>query len=249
LSKVAQKFHLDVSTIVWANNISDVNQLAVGKELIILPVDGIFHQIAKNDTLDSIAKKYKVQKDNIISQNKLDARKLVAGESIIIPGGKIEVERIIAFNRESSNRGGAPVLTASNISDVSSFQGGGAINFIKPTAGKLTQGYHRGHYAIDIGNRNKGPVYAAASGKIIKASYGWNGGYGNVVIVDHGNNVQTLYAHNEVLYVKEGDFVSQGQTISWMGNTGRVYGQTGIHLHFEVIVNGVKKNPLSYFSL
>ena len=59
--------------------------------------------------------------------------------------------------------------------------------------------------------------------------------------------MQTLYAHMEAVYVKAGDQVYQGQTIGWMGRTGRVYGRTGIHLHFEVRVNGVKRNPLAYF--
>ena len=112
---------------------------------------------------------------------------------------------------------------------------------------RLTQGYRRGHYAVDIAIRSKAPIFAAASGKVIKAAYGWNGGYGNVVIVDHGNGMQTLYGHNEKLYVTVGQYVEQGQTIAWMGRSGRVYGPTGIHLHFEVRINGVKYNPMNFF--
>jgi murein DD-endopeptidase MepM/ murein hydrolase activator NlpD len=72
-------------------------------------------------------------------------------------------------------------------------------------------------------------------------------GYGNVIVVDHGNGMQTLYAHNTELLVSVGQYVERGQPIATMGNTGRVYGRTGVHLHFEVIVNGVKKNPVVYF--
>ena len=72
---------------------------------------------------------------------------------------------------------------------------------------------------------------------------------GTVIEIDHGDGVVTLYGHNEVLYVKKGDTVTRGQEISKMGNTGRVYGATGIHVHFEVRVNGVKKNPLLYLDM
>lgn len=110
----------------------------------------------------------------------------------------------------------------------------------------ITQYYHAGHYALDLQERGGGPIYAAEAGTVIRAEYGWNGGYGNVIEVDHGNNLVTLYAHNKELYVEEGDVVKRGQMISWMGHTGLVYGATGIHVHFEVRLNGVKKNPLLY---
>lgn len=109
-----------------------------------------------------------------------------------------------------------------------------------------TQYYNPGHYAVDIQQKGGGPIYAAEAGTVVRADTGWNGGYGNVIEIDHGNGLITLYAHNKELYVKVGDQVTRGQNISFMGNTGRVYGKTGIHVHFEVIVNGVKKNPLLY---
>jgi murein DD-endopeptidase MepM/ murein hydrolase activator NlpD len=89
-------------------------------------------------------------------------------------------------------------------------------------------------------------VFAAEDGTVVRAEYGWNGGFGNVIEIDHGNDLFTLYAHNKELYVQKGDRVARGKVISWMGNTGRVYGQTGIHVHFEVRVGGIKRNPLLY---
>jgi murein DD-endopeptidase MepM/ murein hydrolase activator NlpD len=109
-----------------------------------------------------------------------------------------------------------------------------------------TQYFHPGHYAVDIQTKGGGPIFAAEAGTVIRAETGWNGGYGNVIEIDHGNGLVTLYGHNKELYVKVGDTVARGQEISWMGNTGQVYGATGIHVHFEVRVNGVKKNPLLY---
>ena len=110
----------------------------------------------------------------------------------------------------------------------------------------FTQYFHPGHYAVDIQERGGGPIFAAEAGTVIRADYGWDGGYGNVIEIDHGNGLVTLYGHNKELYVKKGDHVTRGQNISWMGNTGRVFGATGIHVHFEVRVNGEKKNPLLY---
>ena len=116
--------------------------------------------------------------------------------------------------------------------------------WIRPTSGSITQGYHSGHLAYDIADSSRPPIYAAAGGTVVHASSGtWGGGYGNNIIIDHGNGYKTLYAHCTELYVQEGDEVTQGQVIAKMGNTGNVRGRTGIHLHFELIYNGVKINP------
>ncbi|MBU0706034.1 M23 family metallopeptidase [Patescibacteria group bacterium] len=240
LSSVAQRFGIKKETIVMENDLWNVNSLRTGMTLKILPVDGISHVVKKGDTVDKIAKKYEVEAEDIIRQNQLEEDAvLLADSALIIPGGKKTVAPPVV------NYGGSAPANPSAYSYVGS--GGGRL--IWPTLGsaKLTQGFHAGHYAIDIGNRNKGPIFAAAAGKVVEASYGWNGGYGNVVIIDHGNGMQTLYAHNEKLYVTEGQYVDQGQTVSWMGRSGRVYGPTGIHVHFEVRINGVKYNPMNFF--
>ncbi len=94
---------------------------------------------------------------------------------------------------------------------------------------------YRGHTGIDIGGVGYGtPIYAAADGVVIKAYKGWTG-YGHHVIIDHGNGVQTLYAHCNALYVKAGDVVKQGDKIGGLGETGNAYGK---HLHFEIRMNG-----------
>jgi murein DD-endopeptidase MepM/ murein hydrolase activator NlpD len=240
LSSIAQQFGIKKETLVMENDLWNVSSLRSGMMLKILPVDGISHLIQKGDTVDKIAKKYSIDKETIIKQNQLeDSAELLAGNAIIIPGGKKSAP-VYAYTNS---------YTAPSSAAGYQYTGPSTGRLIWPTLGKakLTQGYRSGHYAIDIGNRDKGPIFAAAAGKIITASYGWNGGYGNYIIIDHGNGMQTLYAHNEKLYVTEGQYVEQGQTISWMGNTGRVYGATGIHLHFEVRINGVKYNPMNFF--
>jgi len=97
------------------------------------------------------------------------------------------------------------------------------------------------HTGIDIASSKGTPIIAAGNGKVV--SSGYMSGYGKTLIIDHGNNIETLYAHCSKLYVKKGDTVSRGDIIAAIGSTGR---STGPHIHFEVKVNGVRKNPLDY---
>ena len=123
----------------------------------------------------------------------------------------------------------------------------GRMTWPVPICHSISQGYTRSHYALDIAN---GPVkvfgkpaVAADGGTVIQASVGWNGGYGNVVKIQHSNGLITVYAHLHSIKVVKGQQVTRGQTIGLIGNTGRSFGP---HLHFEVIKNGVKVNPLNY---
>ena len=126
--------------------------------------------------------------------------------------------------------------------------GGGqpsAAGLIWPCDGVVVSGFGmrwgRMHEGIDIGCAYGTPNRAAASGTVIYA--GWLGGYGNLVVVDHGNGLSTAYAHASSILVSVGQSVSQGQTVSLVGSTGH---STGPHLHFEVRVNGVAVDPLPY---
>lgn len=122
-----------------------------------------------------------------------------------------------------------------------------SISLIKPIAGTVTSrfGTRWGstHKGIDIGASKGAPIKAAASGTVVTSSYGYNGGYGNYVVISHGNGIETAYGHCSELYVKVGQKVSQGDVIAAVGNTGRSYGN---HLHLEIRVNGVAQNPQNY---
>jgi murein DD-endopeptidase MepM/ murein hydrolase activator NlpD len=121
--------------------------------------------------------------------------------------------------------------------------GGGKLAW--PVRGIITQGYYSYHRAIDIANKTGTTIYAAEGGTISLVSTGSYGhGYGNYIIVNHGNGLQTLYAHLHKVYVREGQTVARGESIGEMGNTGR---STGPHLHFEVRDGKVKGNPYTYF--
>ena len=110
-------------------------------------------------------------------------------------------------------------------------------NRVNPVTGVL-----RPHTGTDIGASHGEPVWAAKGGRVIMAEY--NGGYGNCVIIDHGNGVKTLYGHMSALLVSQGVTVTQGQQIGRVGSTGN---STGPHLHFEVLIDGTPVDPMQYF--
>ncbi len=250
LSSIAYKFNIRVRTLLDNNEIENPNRLKTGTLLTILPVDGIQYKILDGETLEEIAKKYKISTVDIQRQNKIIGNEIAVGTFLLLPGAKnlrpdptpiiIAQQNIPVKNVNRNGKINIPPAIASNTSSTSK-------KLLFPTSGKITQYYHYGHYAVDIGNRSQPNTIAAASGTVVKAAYGWNSGYGNVVVIDHGGGMQTLYGHHEDLYVKEGDYVKAGQAIGKMGNSGRVYGSTGIHLHFEVRINGAKKDPMKYF--
>lgn len=260
LSGIAALYGISLKTLLWENNISEDSTLKIGQTLIIPPLDGVTHTVAaKTETLSRIAKEYGVEGKLIKEHNNLDGEVITKGQKLFIPGGK-KKESIILVQRSPSRNGSR--FLASNTLDRKFVMSSNAApedgkRLIFPTVGKVTQGFRGGHYAIDIGNRTKPDVWAAESGIIIIAKggcptreerieRGCNGGYGNYIKINHMNGLETVYAHLETLYVEEGQSVSRGQAIGKMSNSGRVGGPTGIHVHFEVIDNGEKRNPINY---
>lgn len=250
VEKIAGKYGIKAETIRWANNLADGAVIKPGQELVILPVDGVLHKVTRGQTLTRIAQLYDIPASEIARQNSIQGGFILAGQELIIPGAR----PIVASPTQVATTP-KPGASGTPSKPTPPSPGKPTAATAEPTAGILqmpcekcafTQYFNPGHYAVDIQEKGGGPVFAAEAGTVIRADTGWNGGYGNVVEVDHGNGLVTLYAHNKELYVKVGDKVARGQNISWMGNTGRVYGATGIHVHFEVRVNGVKKNPLLY---
>ena len=245
VSKIAHKFGLKVSTVLWANDLSAKDNLQPGDKMKIPPVDGVYYKVQANDTLGEIAKVHGVDVSRIEAYNALKNKVVKVDQSLFIPGAQrifVEAKPVITTPTYTAtiNRPGAATSTAA-ISSI-------GFDLIRPTRGVLTQGYSSGHYAIDIANSLNTPIYAAAGGVVkIARTEGWNYGYGNYITIDHGNGVETLYAHNNTVKVKVGDTVQAGQLISLMGNSGRVFGPTGIHLHFELRIRGRKVNPYNYF--
>jgi LysM repeat protein len=173
LSHVAQMFGVSVNTIVWANELKSNTDIRQGQTLLILPISGVQHTIKKGDTIASLAKKYGGDEDEIRSYNNIEEDQvLIAGERITIPGGAVEEVKVATPSRT----GGAVVSSGPSLSGY----------FIHPIPGAVrTQGIH-GYNAVDFGAPVGTPIVASAGGKVIVSRVGgWNGGYGNYVVIDH----------------------------------------------------------------
>jgi murein DD-endopeptidase MepM/ murein hydrolase activator NlpD len=244
VSKIAHKFGLKVATILNVNELTAKGNLRIGDKIQIPPTDGIYYEVQTGDTLSEIAKAHDVEMAKVIAYNQITPGTIKEGQKVFLPDAmKVFIERKpIARSTDSTK-----IIQRSSGGTFTPIQSIG-FRIRRPTRGVLTQGFHSKHFGIDIGNSLNTPIYAAAAGKIIKSSDGWNYGYGNYIIIDHGNNVQTLYGHMNVREVEEGQIIEKGALIGKMGNTGSVWGPTGIHLHFELRISGRKVNPNNYFS-
>ena len=239
LSSIGERYGLNVTTILWENKLTEKSTIKPGMELRILPVDGVRHQVQRGETIYSIAKKYYgaegSQTQAIVDYpfNEFlndETFELATGQWLVIPDG-VPPAAPAAVQPKSPR----VVLTP----DAGSVAATGS--FIWPAAGGITQGYKFYHKGIDIANRGGGAILAADSGVVVGA--GWDAsGYGNRILVDHGNGTITLYAHLSVLQVVPGQRVNRGDVMGQMGSTGR---STGVHLHFEIRQGGVFLNPLS----
>jgi LysM repeat protein len=220
LSQIAEMFGVTTNTIMWANDITRAGNIRPGSTLVILPIAGVRHIVKSGDTIAAIAKKYDGDVDEILSYNQLaSASDLSVGNTIIIPGGAVPVAPTrVAANTQPVRVSGATAVAATGMSH--------------PAPGAIrTQGIH-GYNAVDMAAGYGSPIRAAAAGEVIVSkNSGWNGGYGQYIVIRHPNGVQTLYAHMMRNDVGVGAYVSQGQVIGGMGSTGR---STGTHLHFEV---------------
>jgi murein DD-endopeptidase MepM/ murein hydrolase activator NlpD len=244
---IAEKVNLKPETILWSNRetlADDPEYLKVGMVLNILPLDGAYHKWSAGEGLNGVAKFFGVKPEDIINYpgNKLSADtigdyahpNIPPGAMLVIPGGYgVFPEKTPRILR--SNPAAAAALGPGYCKNVASgYIGSGT--FIWPTTWRFLSGYDyspaTGHYAIDIAGDFGNPIYAADSGVVVFAGPSQRG-YGNEVVIDHGNGWQTLYAHliDGGIYVSCGQSVLQGATIGAMGSTGN---STGPHLHFEM---------------
>jgi len=257
---IAEKFGLKPETLLWGNQFTlgdNPHNLKPGQELNILPVDGTYHRWSEGDGLNGVADFFGVTPEEIINfpGNGLDAEtigdwsrpNIEPGTWLVIPGGKR------SFVSWSLPPGGIPrenpgvakgFGTGVCEAQAEGIVGGGS--FVWPAPNHIINGFNwspeTNHSGVDIDGDLGQPVYAADNGVIVYA--GWNNwGYGNVVVVNHGNGWQTLYAHLDTIAVGCGQSVWQGSVIGTIGSTGN---STGPHLHFEMMYNGTKVNPNDY---
>ncbi|MBU1487772.1 peptidoglycan DD-metalloendopeptidase family protein, partial [bacterium] len=244
LWRIAKTYDVPLDTIITANQIKDVTDIKVGQKIFIpeatkvlevipyrteeeVSKKGVYHLVMPGQTLWRIANTYDVALEDILTFNKIaDVTDIEIGRKIFVPGVdkilKVEVYRPADMVVECPD-------------------------FIWPVEGEIVSKFGpRGrsfHKGIDIGNPYGTPIYAVASG-VVAVSRSMRG-YGNVVILTHTHNFDTVYAHNSVNLVKKGQQVKKGQIIARIGLTGRT---TGPHVHFEIREKGLAKDPLVYLS-
>jgi len=238
IGSIARLYDIQTATVLQANNLNARSLIRPGQKLVIPPVDGLIYTVKSGDTLNKISNTYKSDVDKILAMNGLgSASSLSIGQKLILPDGKVpppppQARKVITTNLSQ-------VFTPSPAASSSSSR------LLWPTsARRITQYYKYGHAGLDIAGPVGTPIYAADGGVVMTS--GWNsGGYGYMILIDHGNGLYTRYGHSSRLLVQKGDRVNRGDVISLMGSTGR---STGPHLHFEVLVGGIysRVNPLDY---
>jgi murein DD-endopeptidase MepM/ murein hydrolase activator NlpD len=243
---ISEKFNLKPQTILWGNyNVlaDNPHYLKPGQELTILPIDGVYHEWHAGEGLNGVAKFYGVSPDAIVDYPGNNLKKetlgdfsnpnIEPGKMLVVPGGHREFVVWSAPRITRSDPAVAKIFGPGACAGVVDGTIGSGI-FLWPAPDRFISGFdyspETGHYAIDIGGALNNGVFASDGGVIVYA--GWNDyGYGNVVVIDHGNGWQTLYAHLNSISVACGQSVSQGSVIGLLGSTGK---STGPHLHFEM---------------
>ncbi|MFO7664277.1 MAG: LysM peptidoglycan-binding domain-containing M23 family metallopeptidase [Chloroflexota bacterium] len=235
---IADKFGIQATTLLGGNPLlsQESSLLQTGVELIILPIDGVLHDVGPGDTLESIAAQYGIPVEIILGYepNNLEfPYRLYPDTQIMVPGAVREVFVWTPPTLESVRGPGggvAPLVV-------------GTGTFIYPVGSRnFTQYFWYGHPGIDIGLAEGSAVVASDTGTVTFA--GWNiYGYGNLIVVNHGNGYETFYAHLNGINVVPGQIVYQGNVIGSSGNTGN---SSGPHIHFEIRINGNRDNPCWY---
>lgn len=236
---IAERFGIQASTLLGGNPqlSQESSLLQTGVTLVILPVDGVLHDVQPGESLESIANQYGVSVDAIIgyAPNNLEfPYRLYPETQILVPGAIRDVfvwtPPTLESVRGRTGSGIAPAIV-------------GTGTFIYPVSSRnFTQYFWYGHPGIDIALGEGSSVVASDTGTVTFA--GWNiYGYGNLIVINHGNGYETFYGHLSGINVVPGQIVYQGNVIGSTGNTGN---SSGPHLHFEVRANGVQDNPCWY---
>lgn len=243
LGQIAELYGLNLSTILWANDLTYKSTLSLGQEITIPPADGVSYTVESGDTLSSIASSYSVTTADIMSENGLSsANKLAIGDVLFLPNAE----------PPSTSTTTTPTRTTATITELftppeptstaSTTSAPSSSGWVWPTDWRvITQYYGWRHTGIDVDGHYETNSYAARDGVVVYS--GWRNGYGITVEIEHSDGYMTRYAHHAQNYVNVGDVVVAGQAIAQTGTTGR---STGTHLHFEIIKGGRFLNPLDY---
>lgn len=231
ISKVAKLLDVSENTVIAANNMKKI--LTRDDVLFIPSVSGVQHIVAKGQTLQQISKLYKVDMNDIVFCNGITSDAMLEiGDELTVPGGEIDVKENNETPKKSTTPKKKQYYENYSVQNIAGF-----INPV-PKYKRVSQKIH-GNNSVDLAAPIGTPIVASASGTVLLARKGYNGGYGNMIIIKHPNGTRTLYAHLSKISISKGEQVSQGEVIGYVGSTGR---STGPHLHYEV--HGARNNAL-----
>jgi murein DD-endopeptidase MepM/ murein hydrolase activator NlpD len=253
LTGIASKTGVSMMTIWWANKLHAKDELKIGQQLVIPPVNGIVVTVGAADTLASVAAAHNLNPQDIVTTNQLTDTTLVIGQVLILPGAQgaaiptpkpTAPTSLASVSRATSRTSSGG--TGSTVRPLNDYSGG---RFAWPVPGGfISQYFHYGHPAVDIAADYGSPIHAAADGVVTYAGWRNNGG-GYQVWISHGSGLYTTYNHMSSVAVSAGQSVGRGDFIGRIGATGDA---TGPHCHFEVWIGpiwdgGYRVNPLAYF--
>jgi len=259
VSGIADTFGLQPKTIYAANYSllqDDPENLQPGQNLKILPVDGVYWQWLGGISFSQWAAYFNVKPEDIINfpANHLDANtigdpanaNIKVGTYLIVPGGQYQFHTPGQIGWVSRTNPATAQVAGPGACPPTNSTVGGTGTFVYPTDRHYLSGYNYdpkiNHLAIDLAANLGDNIYAADGGVVVYAGLN-NFGYGNMIMIDHGNGFQTLYAHLSQIFVSCGEGVTKGQVIGAAGATGHA---SGPHLHFEVRYNGVPQDPWDF---
>ncbi len=246
---IAKKYNIEVDNLIKANPDINPEKIQIGQEVSLVVPKPMITVITKEirEYKEYIAYETQYEETNVLYKGEYRVKKSGKNgereiKAEVVKENGIEKDRNIL--EENITQEAITKVVLKGTKNPPPRIGTGKL--AKPTSrGVLTSPFGwrwgRRHTGIDIGIPTGTPVKAADGGKVVYTGY--KGGYGKCIILDHGENKQTLYAHNSKLLVKKGDKIFKGQTIANSGNTGT---STGPHLHFEVRINGIPVNPAKY---
>jgi murein DD-endopeptidase MepM/ murein hydrolase activator NlpD len=265
LDKISLLYGVSKETIQVNNGVVD-NNLTPGQNIYIPWVDGYIYKTEVDSSPEEIATLFEQTKDLILNENSAqfnpETGKYLKDTLILIPTKDVnllvkklgEIKTKLENERKQKEEDvkrqeilARQAVSATSVANASSYRSSGvtSTNFIWPTTGSISRCFSSYHRACDIANFSSPPIVAAADG-VVSAVYHYDVyGYGNAVVITHSNGIKTLYAHmaDGSITVSKGQTISQGTQIGTMGQTGLA---TGIHLHFEVVVDGVQSDPIQY---
>jgi murein DD-endopeptidase MepM/ murein hydrolase activator NlpD len=254
---IADLFSLKPETIMWSNSnilLDNPHRLQVDQVINILPTNGTYHKWSAGEDLQKVAEFYGVDVQRIVEwqgnpfnafETDIQSPGIQPGTMLIIPDGQREMVDYGPPRIPRDNPAIARTYGPGHCGVLMDGITGDGI-FMWPTSEHWLSGFdyspETNHHGIDIAGETGYPIWAADDGVIVYS--GWsNSGYGNLVVIDHGNDWQSLYAHLDSTFVTCGESVYQGATIGTMGSTGD---STGSHLHFELMYGSAKVNPWNF---